>query len=47
MLRMLKTEFGFSIERLSKLALKDETAVMIKLKKTHHKMRNRRAAVKI
>jgi hypothetical protein len=47
MLRMLKSEFGVSNDKLAKLALKDELTVLSKLKKTHHKMRNRKAAVKI
>lgn len=47
MLRLMKQEFGVSEQTLTELSFRDEFAILSKLKKLHHSVINRRAAVKI
>ena len=47
MLRLMKVEFGVKEQTLTELSFRDEFQIFSKLKKLHHSVINRRAAVKI
>lgn len=47
MLKLLKSEFGFTDKTIRLLSLRDETQVFLHLKKTHHSEINKNAAIRI